>query len=71
MWSASSAASSRTGPRVAVSTRDRALTPLQGPTAVAGHALRLASARGLTFDVGVVTPTSDPSHPHYSVLWDR
>jgi hypothetical protein len=51
----------------AVSTRDRELTPLQGPSAVAWHALRLASSRGLTFDMGVVTPTADPSHPHFSV----
>jgi hypothetical protein len=51
----------------AVSTRDRELTPLQGPSALAWHALRLASARGLTFDMGVVTPTSDPDHPHHSV----
>lgn len=50
-----------------VSTRDRQLTPLQGPSAIAWHALRLASARGLTFDMGVVTPSSDPNHPHHSV----
>jgi hypothetical protein len=50
-----------------VSTRDRELTPLQGPSAVAWHALQLASERGLTFDMGVVTPTLDPAHPHHSV----
>lgn len=50
------------------STRDRALTPKQGPTAVFWHALRCARARGCTvFDLGAVTPTDDRSHPHHSV----
>jgi hypothetical protein len=50
------------------STRDRALTPKQGPTAVFWHAMRLARNHGCTtFDMGAVTPSDDPSHPHYSV----
>jgi hypothetical protein len=50
------------------STRDRALTPLQGPTAVYWHAIRLACARGCAaLDLGAVTPTEDRGHPHYSV----
>ena len=50
------------------STRDRALTPKQGPSAVFWHAMRFARARGCTvFDMGAVTPTDDRSHPHFSV----
>lgn len=50
------------------STRDRALTPKQGPTAVFWHAMRAARARGCTlFDMGAVTPTEDRTHPHFSV----
>jgi GNAT acetyltransferase-like protein len=50
------------------STRDRALTPKQGPTAVFWHAMRFARARGYTvFDMGAVTPTADRTHPHSSV----
>jgi hypothetical protein len=50
------------------STRARALTPKQGPTFIVWHAMRYAHARGCrTFDMGAVTPTDDPSHPHYSV----
>lgn len=50
------------------STRDRALTPKQGPSAVFWHALRFARARGCRlFDMGAVTPTDDPTHPHHSV----
>jgi hypothetical protein len=50
------------------STRDRALTPKQGPTFLFWHAMRYARARGCrTFDMGAVTPTADPAHPHYSV----
>jgi hypothetical protein len=50
------------------STRDRALTPKQGPTAVFWHAMALARAWGCTlFDMGAVTPTEDRDHPHYSV----
>jgi len=50
------------------STRDRALTPKQGPTAVFWHAMRYARDRGCRlFDMGAVTPTDDPRHPHYSV----
>ena len=50
------------------STRDRALTPKQGPTALFWHAMRHARALGCrTFDMGAVTPTDDPTHPHYSV----
>jgi hypothetical protein len=50
------------------STRDRALTPRQGPTYLYWHAMRYARARGCrTFDMGAVTPTTDPQHPHYSV----
>jgi hypothetical protein len=51
------------------STRDRALTPKQGPSALFWHAMRFARARGCTvFDMGAVTPTDAPSHPHYSVF---
>jgi lipid II:glycine glycyltransferase (peptidoglycan interpeptide bridge formation enzyme) len=51
------------------STRDRALTPKNGPTAVFWHAMRYASERGCTtFDMGAVTPTEDPNHAHYSVF---
>jgi hypothetical protein len=51
------------------STRDRRLTPKQGPTFLFWHAMRYASARGhRTFDMGAVTPTDDPTHPHYSVF---
>ena len=50
------------------STRDRALTVKQGPTAMFWHAMRLGKTRGLTrFSMGSVTPTEDPTHPHYSV----
>jgi hypothetical protein len=50
------------------STRDRALTPKRGPTAIFWHATRFARARGCAlFDMGAVTPTDDPTHPHYSV----
>ncbi|HYE94135.1 MAG TPA: GNAT family N-acetyltransferase [Terriglobales bacterium] len=50
------------------STRDRALTPKQGPTFIFWHAMRHARALGCrTFDMGAVTPTADPAHPHYSV----
>ena len=50
------------------STRDRALTPKQGPTFIFWHAMRHARALGCrTFDMGAVTPTADPRHPHYSV----
>jgi len=50
------------------STRDRELTPKQGPTAVFWYAMRLARSLGCTtFDMGAVTPTTDPTHPHYSV----
>ena len=61
-----------TGPRFAqihgCSTRDRALTPKQGPTFLFWHAMRYARARGCaTFDMGAVTPTDDRTHPHCSV----
>jgi hypothetical protein len=50
------------------STRDRALTPRQGPSAVFWHATRFARDRGCSvFEMGAVTPTDDPDHPHYSV----
>ena len=50
------------------STRDRNLTPKQGPSAMFWHAMRFARARGCSvFEMGAVTPTSDPRHPHYSV----
>jgi hypothetical protein len=50
------------------STRNRALTPKQGPTGVFWYAVRFARARGCrVFDMGAVTPTDDPRHPHYSV----
>jgi lipid II:glycine glycyltransferase (peptidoglycan interpeptide bridge formation enzyme) len=50
------------------STRDRALTGLQGPTALFWHAMRLAHAREIpSFDLGAATPTDDPAHPNYSV----
>jgi hypothetical protein len=51
------------------STRDRALTPRNGPTAVFWHAMRHAAENGCTtFDMGAVTPTEDPGHAHYSVF---
>lgn len=54
----------------AVSTRDPALTTLQGPTAVIWHALRVARAREIPrFDLGAVTPTDDPAHPNHSVYY--
>jgi len=50
------------------STRDRALTPKQGPSAMFWQAMQFARAAGCSvFDMGAVTPTDDPSHPHYSV----
>jgi hypothetical protein len=50
------------------STRDRALTALNGPTALFWRAMRIAHERGIpSFDLGAVTPTEDPSHPHHSV----
>ena len=50
------------------STRDRALTPKNGPTAVFWHAMRYATEQGCTtLDMGAVTPTDDPMHAHYSV----
>ena len=50
------------------STRDRALTPKQGPTAIYWRAIELARAAGCTWlNMGAVTPTEDPAHPHYSV----
>ena len=50
------------------STRDRALTPKDGPTAVFWHAIRFARTAGCAvFDMGAVTPTDDPTHRHYSV----
>ena len=50
------------------STRDRALTPKQGPTLIFWHAMQSARARGCrTFDLGAVTPTEDVHHPHWSV----
>jgi hypothetical protein len=51
------------------STRDRALTPRNGPTAVFWHAMGHATKHGCTsFDMGAVTPTEDPSHAHHSVF---
>ena len=51
-----------------VSTRDRALSRLQGPSCLFWEAMRLARAMGLRyFDHGAVTVTDDPAHPHYSV----
>ena len=53
----------------ASSTRDPALTALQGPTAVIWHAMRVALMRGIaSFDLGAVTPTNDPLHPHHSIF---
>jgi len=50
------------------STRDRLLTPKNGPTAVFWHAMQYARACGCQiFDMGAVTPTEDPAHPHHSV----
>jgi hypothetical protein len=50
------------------STRDRALTPKQGPTAIFWHAMQMARAAGCTrLNMGAVTPSDDPAHPHYSV----
>jgi hypothetical protein len=53
---------------VGASTRDRAFTASHGPTAVFWHAMRLAHTRGIpNFDLGAVTVTDDPAHPHHSV----
>jgi hypothetical protein len=50
------------------STRDRALTPRQGPTFLYWHAMRYGRAQGCqTFDMGAVTLTDDPRHPHFTV----
>jgi hypothetical protein len=50
------------------STRDRALTARHGPTAVFWEGMRLAHTRRIpSFDLGAVTPTDDPEHPHHSV----
>jgi lipid II:glycine glycyltransferase (peptidoglycan interpeptide bridge formation enzyme) len=50
------------------STRDRALTPKQGPTLLFWTAMQYARKQGCrSFDMGAVTPTTDPRHPHYSV----
>jgi hypothetical protein len=50
------------------STRDRALTPKHGPTAIFWHAVRLARDRGLAvFDFGGANPTDDPNDVHFSV----
>jgi hypothetical protein len=50
------------------STRDRELTPKQGPSALFWHAIRFARDRGCSeFEMGAVTPTEDRNHPHYSV----
>jgi len=58
----------RLGQCYGASTRDRALTCAEGPTAVAWHAMQLAQSRGLEFDMGVTTPTTDTTHPHFSVF---
>jgi hypothetical protein len=51
-----------------VSTRDPALTPIQGPSAIVWHAMRQARDDGRRwFDHGAVTVTADPEHPHHSV----
>src|SRR5574341_11102 len=51
-----------------VSTRDRALTGKQGPTAMFWHAMCLGHLWGIKrFDMTSVTPTEDPRHPNYSV----
>ena len=51
-----------------VSTRDPALSPRQGPSALVWRAMRLARDRKIpSFDHGAVTVTGDPAHPHYSV----
>jgi hypothetical protein len=51
-----------------VSTRDPALTPRQGPSALVWRAMRLARERKIPyFDHGAVTVTDDPAHPHHSV----
>ncbi|MBI1893814.1 MAG: peptidoglycan bridge formation glycyltransferase FemA/FemB family protein [Candidatus Rokubacteria bacterium] len=50
------------------STRDRAYTALQAPTAVLWHAIRGAKRLGLSrFDFGGCTPTEDPRDPRYGV----
>ena len=50
------------------STRDRRLTPHQGPTCLFWHAMQYACKHGYrTFDMGAVTPIEDPGHPHSSV----
>ena len=51
-----------------VSTRDPALTPRQGPSALVWQAMRLARERKIPhFDHGAVTVTDDRTHPHHSV----
>ena len=51
------------------STRDRDLTPKNGPTGLFWHAIGHAIKRGCrTFDMGAVTPTTDAAHPHFSVF---
>ena len=50
------------------STRNRALTPKHGPTAIFWHAMRLAAKDGRrVLDMGAGTPTSDRSNVHFSV----
>jgi GNAT acetyltransferase-like protein len=48
------------------STRERELTPKQGPSAVFWYALRMARDRGVPFDMGGIT-TDDPDDPQAGV----
>jgi len=51
-----------------VSTRDRRLTPKQGPSALFWHALRLARERGFSeLDMGGVNATEDRHDPQFGV----
>jgi hypothetical protein len=50
------------------STRDRALTGKQGPSALVWQALRHAGTLGIpTVELGAVTATDEPTHPHYPI----
>ncbi|HEX6209912.1 MAG TPA: GNAT family N-acetyltransferase [Methylomirabilota bacterium] len=49
------------------STRERELTPKQGPSAIFWHALRLARDRAVPFDMGGITPNDDTGDPQAGV----
>jgi hypothetical protein len=50
-----------------VSTRDRKLTPKQGPSALFWYALRLARDTGVALNMGGVNPTDDRDDPQFTV----